>query len=127
VTGTDGRIYVMGGVNDSEWLTSVEAYDPTTKAWADVTPLLTPRSGLAAVAAGDGQIYAIGGNSGTEVLPTVEVYNLTAKTWTPGPSMSTARESLAAAIGPDGGIYAIGGSTALSGPTDSVEVLFLFV
>jgi hypothetical protein len=85
----------------------------------------TPRIGLGAVLGSDGQIYAIGGANGAEVLATVEVYNFGTKAWTPGPSMSTARQYLAAANGPDGGIYAIGGVTALFGPADSVEVLFL--
>jgi len=123
VTGTDGRIYVMGGVGGSRSLNSVEAYDPTTNAWASVTPMDTPRDGLGAVLGLDGQIYAIGGENGGEVLSTVEVYNLAAETWTLGPSMSTARVNLAAATGPNGLIYAIGGDTGFLGPTNSVEAL----
>lgn len=122
VTGTDGRIYVIGGIGTSG---SVEAYDPATNSWENVTPLNTPRDGPRAVLGPDGQIYAIGGENGAEVLATVEVYNFGSRIWTPGPSMSAARVSLAAAVGPDGGIYAIGGDTGLLGPTDSVEVLFV--
>jgi N-acetylneuraminic acid mutarotase len=125
VTGTDGHIYVIGGVGvgASGSLNSVEAYDPTTDTWATVTPMTTHRDGLGAVLGEDGQIYAIGGEKGAEVLSTVEVYNIGTKTWTAGPSMANARVNLAAAIGTDGRIYAIGGNTGLFGPTTSVEAL----
>lgn len=48
VTGTDGRIYVLGGLGDSVFLSSVEAYDPATNKWTSVTPMNTPRGGVAA-------------------------------------------------------------------------------
>ena len=38
----------------------VEAYNPATNSWATVTPMNTPRVGLAAAASG-GRIYAFGG------------------------------------------------------------------
>jgi N-acetylneuraminic acid mutarotase len=125
VTGTDGHIYVIGGIGtgSSRSLNSVEAYDPTTSTWATVTPMTTHRDGLGAVLGEDGQIYAIGGEKGAEVLSTVEIYNFATKAWTAGPSMSNPRVNLAAALGTDGRIYAIGGNTGLFGPTASVEVL----
>jgi N-acetylneuraminic acid mutarotase len=126
VTGTDGRIYVIGGRSGAIGsLSTVEAYDIATNAWAEVSSMTTPRDGLGAVLGTDGQIYAIGGENSGEALSSVEVYNFATATWTPGPSMSTARYYFAAANGPDGGIYAIGGQTALAGPTNSVEVLFV--
>lgn len=123
VTGSDGLIYVIGGLGASASLNTVETYNPATNAWAKATPLNTPRDGLAAVLGIDGQIYAIGGENGAQPLATVEVYNFTTKAWTPGPTMSSARVNLAAATGTDGRIYAIGGNTGLFGPTDSVEAL----
>lgn len=123
VTGTDGLIYVIGGLGASGSLNSVEAYNPATNAWAKATSMTTPRDGLAAVLGIDGQIYAIGGENGAQPLATVEVYNFATKAWTPGPTMSSARVYLAAATGTDGRIYAIGGNTGPFGPTDSVEAL----
>jgi N-acetylneuraminic acid mutarotase len=123
VAGSDGRIYVIGGLNASGSLNTVEAYDPATNSWSYVASMNTPRDGLGATVGSDGQIYAVGGENGPEVLATVEVYNLAAKTWTAGPAMSTARVNLAVATAPDGLIYAIGGLTAFLGPTNSVEVL----
>jgi influenza virus NS1A-binding protein len=125
VTGTDGRIYVMGGLGDSGYLSSVEAYDPVTKKWETMTSMNTARGGPAAVLGPDGQIYAIGGQDGADTLATTEIYNFTTKTWTLGPSMSVGRQYPAAVTGFDRGIYALGGYTPLSGVTDSVEVLFV--
>jgi N-acetylneuraminic acid mutarotase len=123
-TGTDGKIYVMGGLGTSAFLSSVEAYDPATNSWAYVASMITARSGLGAVMAPDGQIYAIGGtHSGAEALATVEVYNFTSKSWSAGLSLATARANLAVAVGPSGLIFAIGGNTSFLGPTASVEAL----
>ena len=125
VTGSDGRIYVMGGFGSNfESLNSVEAYDTTTSSWSNVTSMSTPRDGLGAVLGLDGHIYAIGGENGPEVLATVELYNFATRTWSPGPSLSTARAYHAVAMQINGGICAIGGDTGVLGPTTSVEVLF---
>ena len=123
VTGTDGRIYVLGGFDGAKSLSSVESYDPATNKWENEASMRTPRDGLGAVLGSDGQIYAIGGENGPDVLTSVEIYNFGTKTWTAGPSMSTARSYFAAAIGTDGRIYAIGGNTGLLGPTATVEAL----
>jgi Kelch motif len=39
VLGSDGRIYVIGGYNDSGYLSAVDAYDPSTTTWSAVAPL----------------------------------------------------------------------------------------
>lgn len=125
VTGSDGRIYVIGGRgSDLASLNSVEAYDTTTSSWTSVTSMSTPRDGLGAVLGLDGHIYAIGGENGPEVLATVEVYNFATKTWSPGPSLSTARAYHAVAMQVNGAICAIGGNTGIFAPTNSVEVMF---
>lgn len=52
--GSDGRIYVYGGeactsshdfVHGCPYVTTVEAYTPTTNTWATVAPLPNPRGG----------------------------------------------------------------------------------
>ena len=37
VTGSDGRIYVIGGLGTSAYLSSVESYDPATNKWENMT------------------------------------------------------------------------------------------
>ncbi len=108
-TGSDGRIYAIGGYNGGT-LTTVEAYDPATDHWEAVAPMPTARERLAAATSPDGRIYAIGGyNSYGSNLATVEAYDPANDTWETVAPMPTARYGLAAATGPDGRIYAIGG------------------
>jgi N-acetylneuraminic acid mutarotase len=60
VLGSDGRIYAMGGYNDSGYLSAVDAYDPSTNAWSAAAPLEIARAGLA-VASVNNRLLAIGG------------------------------------------------------------------
>jgi Kelch motif len=111
-TGSDGRIYVMGGTDASfETIATVEVFDPTTDMWTTVAPMNTPRTGFGAVAGADGRIYAFGGYSGATYVNSAEVYDAVSGLWTTIASMNEARFSLAAATGPDGRLYAIGGGT----------------
>jgi serine/threonine protein kinase/N-acetylneuraminic acid mutarotase len=119
-TGSDGRIYAVGGQRGSRALDTVEAYTPGTNRWATVAPMPTARYGLAVVAGPDGRIYAIGGHNSTD-LSTVEAYSPKTNNWTTVASLPTARQDLAAVSGPDGRIYAIGGLKGDS-PVGAVEV-----
>ena len=61
--GSDGRIYAMGGSNDSStYLSTVEAYDPTLNAWSSAASMPTARDGLAAATLGS-RVYAVGGRT----------------------------------------------------------------
>jgi N-acetylneuraminic acid mutarotase len=123
VTGPDGRIYAIGGLDSSgAALNSLEAYNPATNTWATLASMPTSRSGLAAAVGPDGRIYAIGGfNVSSGSLNTVEAYNPATNTWATLASMPTSRSGLAAAVGPDGRIYAIGGFNVSSGDLNTVE------
>lgn len=122
-TAADGRIYVIGGQNQTGRLSSVEAYSPTVNTWVSATNMLTPRSNFAAVTGIDGLIYAIGGccNPDGSQLSSVEAYDYRKDTWTTVGSLTSGRERLAAAVGSGGKIYAIGGDKGLAG-LDTVEV-----
>jgi N-acetylneuraminic acid mutarotase len=110
-TGTDGRIYAIGGYDGTNMLDRVEAYDPRTNTWATEAPM--PGGGrceLAAATGPDGRIYAIGGENDSNLLDRVEAYDPSTNTWTTeAPMPGGVRGFLAAATGPDGRIYAIGG------------------
>src|SRR5215212_9888809 len=60
----DGRLYVaggrFGGGVGSEMTDIMEIYDPRQNTWTSGAPMLSPRAGVAAVAA-NGCLYAIGG------------------------------------------------------------------
>lgn len=120
VTGSDGRIYAIGGAagGDLEALSTVEVYSPDTNTWTAGPPLPIPLGDVDATRGRDGRIYAIDDD-------VMEIYSPDTKTWTTGPPPPTKRHRLVLATGHDGRIYAIGGydgSATNSGPVDVVEV-----
>jgi N-acetylneuraminic acid mutarotase len=64
----NGRIFAMGGSDQNnqsnQFNPATFEYDPVTNTWTTVTPIITPRDGLAAVAK-NGVIYAIDGYNGS--------------------------------------------------------------
>ena len=134
VAGTDGRIYVLGGIawnggtdvngnptgNPSN---EVDAYNPTTNSWTVLANMPTARDALAAAVGLDGRIYAMGGYSALPLTATaeVDVYTPSTNSWAVLPSLPIARGSLAATTGPDGDIYAIGGRFGYNNYTNEVD------
>jgi hypothetical protein len=117
-TGPDGLIYAIGGLNidasgQAQYLDTVEAYDPATRAWISPAPqaMPTPRAELAAVTGLNGLIYAIGGANSAGELSTVEAFDTSTGKWaTVNESLPVANAGLAAAVDRQGLIYAIGGA-----------------
>ncbi len=120
-TGSDGKIYAIGGKVGIEAINTVEAYDPKTDTWAQKASLPTARFGLGAATSG-GSVYAIGGLTATDLaLGTVEAYDPKADTWTPQSSLNTARKYVGVAAGNDGTLYAVGGDDATPTVLSTVE------
>ena len=123
VAGPDGRIYALGGSTSSTldmtgYSSVVEAYNPVTNSWETVSPMNTPRVGLAAATSG-GRIYVFGGYGRppgytARYLLTVEVYDPVSNIWSSSPSMRSARYGLAAVSTSTGLIYLIGGKNESS-------------
>ncbi|MBI2403384.1 MAG: hypothetical protein HYV20_11760 [Gemmatimonadetes bacterium] len=110
-TGSDGRIYAIGGTDLSGFpIASVEAYDPDANEWMDVESIPSGRYGLGAATGADGHIYAYGGFAESfEFESTVITYDVGTDTWEPAPSMNEARFGFGATASPDGRIYAVAG------------------
>jgi N-acetylneuraminic acid mutarotase len=102
-----GKIYVIGGSNNSVALDLVQEFTPATGAWAVRHHLSSARYAMAAVAY-DGKVYIMGGHDGINALNTLEVYDPGADSWTALTNMPTARFGLSAVV-LDGKIYAMGG------------------
>src|SRR2546422_970562 len=113
----NGILYAVGGEivhagvgGYIEFLSTVEAYDPSTNSWSSKAPLPAPRGGLT-VGVVNGILYAVGGSccgpSG-HPLGTVEAYDPTTNTWTAKASMPTPRYNLAVGVA-NQILYAVGG------------------
>ena len=74
----DGKIYVIGGHDGNDYLTSVEVYDPTTNSWSYGTRL--PEATAGAVAATvDGRIFVVRPNNSPILM-----YNPARGIWSSG-------------------------------------------
>ena len=69
----NGKIYVIGGDDGSNPITTVEEYDPATDTWAATTDMTTARFGHVGSVV-NGKIYAIGGFNSGSYLNTVGEY-----------------------------------------------------
>jgi len=85
---TQTCVYALGGYNPALYtLTSVQEYNPRTKAWSQAASLATARARFAvtsAPCAGQGSrtcLYAIGGTGPDGFLSSVEMYSPAANTW----------------------------------------------
>jgi N-acetylneuraminic acid mutarotase len=122
-----GKIYVIGGFTGSDYITTIQVYDPATDSWDSIpnaTGTFTARRGMSSVVVG-GKIYTFGGangsggSNGSGALNNVEVFDPATNVWSTLPDMPTARwRSCAVLI--SGKIYVMGGY--VSGPVNTVEI-----
>ncbi|XP_073083461.1 kelch-like protein 4 isoform X2 [Manis javanica] len=103
----NNKLYVLGGGNDFKTLNIVECFDPDSKIWTVMPPMLTARYALG-VATLKGPMYAVGGHDGSNILNSVERWDPEGRDWTYVASMSSPR-SRVSVVALNGKIYAIGG------------------
>lgn len=75
-----GKLYVIGGRNNSLFHDSVEYYASDTDKWTMLAPLNRKRSGACAVVS-NGIIYVIGGHNDNEQLTTIEMFDSFNNKW----------------------------------------------
>jgi N-acetylneuraminic acid mutarotase len=115
----NGVMYVVSGYDLSNWLTTVEAFDPVTNTWAARSAIPTGRGGPM-TAAINGLVYAIGGNRGcTSLLPTVEVYDPVTNDWSTEPNLPVGRAGSSAVH--NGKIYVVGGISGCATATNALN------
>ncbi len=103
-----GHVYAIGGLNGTQPLASVEAYDPATHRWKSLADAPQPVEGAAAAVDPWGRLYLLGGAPGSlPIYNTLFIFD--GQRWTRGPAMPQATQDYAATDGPDGQIYALGG------------------
>ena len=128
----NGEMYAMGGrgwsgiqTQPDPYLSSVEAFNPKTNQWQEITEMPTPRTSHTASIV-DGKVYVIGGyvqeDKKYKNLGTIEIYDPATDCWTQAPDMLIGRSGHTTEV-IDGQIYIFGGdSDGAGGPLTSVEV-----
>ena len=106
-TVVNGKIYVIGGSNNTGWLSSVEAYDPSKDQWHSAASMPTQRCRMAVAEVG-GKIYVRGGQNESRYLTMVEEYDPVSNRWRQVSPMPTGREHFTATA-VNSKIYAMGG------------------
>ena len=82
------ELYVMGGHDGQNPISSVERYDPAKNAWEAVAPMSTARAAPAAAVV-DGKLYVMGGqDGGIRLLSSVEQYDPAKNEWVAMASMA---------------------------------------
>ena len=102
-----GKLYVLGGLDQQNYTTVVEVYDPVARTWTSLNPMPAPAlySGVGVVG---GKIYVCGGNSTVGNTTDVWEYDPATDSWTQKASMLTAQVAPGSGA-VDGKIYLIGG------------------
>ncbi|WP_243408183.1 Kelch repeat-containing protein [Frankia canadensis] len=116
-TGTDGRIYAIGGRAGGRATDTVEVYTPSSDSWASGTPLPAAMGEPRAARGTDGRIYVLDGTM-------MAVYDPDASSWStadapPNPVVGPALTAL-----PDGRILAAGGIPAAGGTVSSAAYAY---
>jgi hypothetical protein len=109
-----GKLYAAGGECEckyhrerTQYLGSVECYDPLTNEWNYIEPMKNSRS-FAAVVSLEGMLYVIGGECSNNCYKSAEVYSPITGKWDSIPDMHTVRSGAGSAtLG--GVIYITGG------------------
>lgn len=112
VTDSEGRIYVIGGINSSDiTLNTVIRYDFDSETWETLAVLPQALSMSEVAYDGNDTIYVLGGMNSVGVhVANVYKYVISTDTWSSLASMPASGIAyFCAAMGSDGNIYAFGG------------------
>ncbi|PNF24644.1 Kelch-like protein 10 [Cryptotermes secundus] len=101
------NIYVIGGYNGQDYLSSCRCFNAVEKTWCEVSPMNKPRCYLS-VAVLEGVVYAMGGYDGIRRQRTAERYDYQKNQWSFIAPMNVRRSDASAAT-LNGKIYIVGG------------------
>lgn len=111
VASLNGQIYVVGGEEDTDILSSCERYDPLQNDWTQVANMRVPRCefGLCAL---DGHLYAMGGWVETDISGSIERYDPKLDKWYFVGNLPEPRFSMGL-VSYEGLIYMVGGCSLI--------------
>lgn len=107
------KMYVIGGYNGHERLSTVEVFDPSTRRWDKISSINCKRSAVGTCSLDEKNLFVCGGYDGIRSLNTVEKYDPIIDEWSLIAPMAKAR-SAAGVTAYKGSIFVIGGHDGLS-------------
>lgn len=87
----------VGGYDGQNRLNTVEAYDPHTNTWHDVSPMKTGRSNFGIEVVED-RLFVVGGFSNHSTISDVEYYDSKTNDWYTASSMKINRSALSCCV-----------------------------
>jgi hypothetical protein len=117
----NGKVLVAGGEDDSDYLSSVELYDPATGMWTLTGTLNAAREYHTATLLHNGKVLVAAGY-GYQSGDIAEIYDPANGTWTVTGMMNTGRRSHTATLLPDGKVLVAGGYNSMVGDIPSAEL-----
>ncbi|KPP56375.1 hypothetical protein Z043_126011 [Scleropages formosus] len=104
-------VYICGGFNGNECLSTAEHYNPESNQWTLIAPMRSPRSGVGVIAYGE-QVYAVGGFDRANRLQNAEAYNPSTDSWRAVPTMFNPRSNFGIEV-MDDLLFVVGGFNGL--------------
>ncbi len=116
-TGPDGKIYAIGGYEETtgNTLATVEIYDPRSNVWKNGPAMPTGVSYMGAVSNSTGILVMGGENSGFNPVAFGQFLTVASGAWAQTPSAPTGFTDNPPATGPSGVVYVPGGCDVVSG------------
>jgi N-acetylneuraminic acid mutarotase len=119
----NGKVLVVGGVNNSGFLNSAELYDPATGTWSPAATFTGARASHTATLLPNGKVLVVGGqDSSTSSTNTALLYDPGSGTWASARPLTTARRTHTASLLPDGTVLVAGGYNYTDGSLNTAQI-----
>ncbi|HEV8590312.1 MAG TPA: kelch repeat-containing protein, partial [Pyrinomonadaceae bacterium] len=106
---SDGKVLIVGGENQSGFVTEAEIFDPATGSFSISGNLNTPRADHSASRLADGRVLIAGGRGALGALNSTEIFDPASGAFTSGPDLNSARSGQTATVLADGRVVLAGG------------------
>lgn len=120
---TDGRVLIVGSVENDGYPSDAEVYDPATGTFTSIGKTIAEHEYAAAVRLADGRVLITGGQMpGGDGSAGSDHYLPASGTFASAGNMTTGRHEHTATLLNDGTVLIVGGYSSWPSPTASAEI-----